>query len=397
MPNLISLSRSTTFVCLTVALAGPALSQESRGLRFNNMTVSPFVNVEYRYDSNVNYSNSGKEDDCVLRVNPGVDLSYQGDMWGLKGNGWYSYDWYNKLDRLNSGSYGESLEFYRESAKGWRLMLGQNYVRSSQSDSLTEDSGRGLWRDRDQFDFQGALSYQFSERTAATLSGMYSDLSYANDSNQYYPLYGWTEWSFGLELSRKLSEKSNFLLSGSYQQYTSDGATTVDDSSKGYTLHAGIGSRATERIRYHLLTGASWFEYGESDMVVGWTYSADASWVINKKLAASLAGSSHFQPSERESNQSIQAYVLSMGLTYKPTHLLTTRFDVAYRREEEQEDSGALGANTDDRYSLRARADYQLMRYVTVYGGVEYEDQMSDDSESEFARYRASLGLNFRY
>jgi hypothetical protein len=25
------------------------------------------------------------------------------------------------------------------------------------------------------------------------------------------------------------------------------------------------------------------------------------------------------------------------------------------------------------------------MRYVTVYGGVEYEDQMSDDSESEFA------------
>lgn len=396
MPNQKSLSRSTTFVCLMVALAGPALSQDSRGLRFNNMTVSPFVNVEYRYDSNVNYSNSGKEDDCVLHVNPGVDLSYQGDMWGLKGNGWYSYDWYNKLDRLNSDSYGESLEFYRESAKGWRLMLGQSYIKSSENDSLVDD-GRGLWRDRDQFDFQGALSYQFSEQTAATLSGMYSDLSYANDSNQYYPLYGWTEWSMGLELSRKLSEKSNFLLSGSYQQYTSDGATTVDDGSKGYTLHGGIGSRATERIRYHLLTGASWFDYGESDTIVGWTYSADASWVINKKLAASLAGSSNFQPSERESNQAVQAYVLSLGLTYKPTRLLTTRFDVAYRREEEQMDSGAQGASTDDRYSLRARVDYQLMRYVTVYGGMEYEDQMSDDSESEFDRYRASLGLNFRY
>lgn len=396
MPNLISLSRTTMFGFLMVALAGPALSQESRGLKFNNLTVSPFVNVEYRYDSNVNYSNGGEEDDCVLRVNPGVDLSYQGDMWGLKGNGWYAYDWYKDLDRLNSDSYGESLEFYRESAKGWRLMLGQNYVRSSQNDSLIDD-GKGLWRDRNQFEFLGALSYQFSERTAATLSGLYSDLSYANDGSQYYPLYGWEEWSLGLELSRKLSEKSNFLLSGSYQQYTSDGATTTDDSSKGYTLHAGIGSRATERIRYHLLTGASWFEYGESDMVAGWTYSADASWVINKKLAASLAGSSNFQPSERESNQAIQAYVLSVGLTYKPTRLLSTRFDVAYRREEEQMDGGAAGASTDDRVALRARADYQLMRYVTVYGGMEYEDQMSDDRESEFDRYRASLGLNFRY
>ena len=399
MPKLKLNRRMSTVACLLLVLmlGGSSLAQESRGFKFNNLNVSPFVNLEYKYDSNVNYDRKQEQDDSILRVNPGVDLSFQGDMWGLRGNAWYAYEWYKELDRLNSDSYGESLEVYRESAKGWRFVLGESYMRDTENDSLLDDGGRGLWREREQFELTSALSYQFSEKTSATVSGMYSDLSYVNDSNQYEPLYGWEEWTLGLELARKLSEKSNVLLSGSYQQYTSDGATKVDDTSTGYTLQAGFGSRATERIKYRALTGVSWFDYGDSDMQAGWTYSVDASWVINKKWAASVAGSSFFQPSERDANQAVQAYTMSAGLTYKPMRLLSTRFDVLYRREENQFNDASTNAGTDDRYSLRARADYQLMRYVTLYGGLEYEDQMSDDAESEFDRYRASLGLNFRY
>jgi hypothetical protein len=398
MPNFKLLGCTTIVVCLSVVLlAGRSLSQESRGFKFNNLTVSPFVNLEYSYDSNVDYLSKNELDDSILRINPGVDLSYQGNMWGFTANAWYAYDWYKDLDQLNADSYGESVQVYRESAKGWRFVAGQSYERSTENDSII-DGGQGLWRDREQFDWTGALSYQFSEKTEVTLSGMYSDLSYVNDGNEYYPLYGWEEWTVGLELARKLTEKSNLLLSGSYQEYTSDGVTTGSDNSTGYTLHGGIGSRATERIRYHLLTGVSWFDQGDGDLQAGWTYSVDASWVISKKLAASVAGSSYFQPSEREANQAVQAYTLSAGLTYKPMRLLTTRFDLAYRREENQfDDVSVAGAYTDDRYSARARADYQLMRYVTLYGGLEYETQTSDDEYSEFDRYRATMGLNFRY
>lgn len=398
MPNQKLICHATALCSLLLLGAGYSLAQDSRGFKFNNLTVSPFVNLEYRYDSNVNYENGSEESDSILRVNPGVDLTYQGDMWGLNGSAWYAHDWYKEMDRLDTDSYGESLEFYRESAKGWRLVLSESYIKSSENDSLT-DGGKGLWRDRNQFDLKGALSYQFSEKTSVTLNGLYSDLSYANDSSQYYPLYGWQEWTAGLELARKLSEKSNVLLNGAYQQYSSDGATQIDDSSVGYSLQAGLGSRATQRIRYHLLTGVGWYNNDDEGAEAGWTYSADASWVINKKWAASLAGSSMFQPSERESNQAVHAYVMSAGLTYKPTRLLSTRFDVAFRREEEQFENGVAGGiqSTDDMYSVRVRADYQLMRYVTLYGGLEYEDQMSDDSTSEFDRYRATLGLNFRY
>lgn len=382
---------------VAVAAAWAAQAQDSKGLKFNNLTVSPYVNVEVMYDSNVNYrdGNGLKIDDMILRVSPGADFTYQGNEWGLSGNAWYGYDWYQDLDNLNGDRYGERVSVYKESSKGWRFVLGESYIKTFQEDSIL-DGGRGVWRDRSQFDVNSALSYEFSERMGATLSAMYSDLSYQNLASDYSPLYGWQEWSVALELSRKISEKSNVLLSGAYQDYTSDGAIGIRSDSTGYSLQAGFGSRATERIHYRVLTGASWFDYAGGQQLSGWTYSVDGSWVVNKRTALTIAGSSYYQPSETYMNSATKVYALSAGLTYKPMRKLSTRFDIGYRREES--DYGMVtDEERDDRFSVRLRADYQLMRYVTLYGGLEYEDQNSSYAWQTYDRYRASLGLNFRY
>ena len=314
----------------------------------------------------------------------------------MKGNVWYGYDKYIDYDELDEPRYGQSLSVYKESAKGWRLVLGESYMKSRVDDSIL-DGGRGIWRERDIFELTGALSYQMGERTGITLSGLYSDLNYSNDNNMYGRLYGWQEWSAGLELARKLTEKSNLLISGSYQEYESDGAKGLSSDSTGYTLMAGFGSRATERISYRALTGVGWFDYADDDQLTGWTYSLDANWLINKKWAASVAGSSYFQPSEREANQAMQVYTLSGGLTYRPMRKLTTRMDLAYRREENEYARAGVGDVTDDVFSVRFRADYQLMQYVSVYGGLTYEDWKSDDRSQEFDRFLGTVGLSFRY
>lgn len=386
-------------VLLLVMMSFGSSAQDSRGFKFNNLNVSPYVNLEYTYDSNVDNDNKNALDDNIFRVNPGVDVSYSGNDWGLRGNGWFAYDKYQdqSQEHTDETSYGENLDFYRESPSGWKFVLGEKYLKSSQDDSLA-DGGRGLWRDRDQFDVNSALTYQFSEKTSATLSGQYSDLSYANDSSQYMPLYGWTEWSMGLELAQRITEKSNVLLDGSYQSYTSDGAkNSINSDSTGYTLQAGFSSAATKRITYRALSGVSWFDYAGGDQLQGWVYSLDASWVVNKKVALTVAGSSYFQPSEREQNQAMQVYTLSSGLTYRPMRRLTTRFDLAYRKEETQEDISSTSGRQMDQVSCRARADYTLRRYVTLYGGLEYETQTSDDVYNEFDKFRGTLGVNFRY
>ena len=168
---------------------------------------------------------------------------------------------------------------------------------------------------------------------------------------------------------------------------------------RGWKVPALDTRCATERISYRALTGVTLFDYAEGDQLTGWTYSLDANWLINKKLALTVAGSSFFQPSEQEVNQAMQVYTLSTGLTYRPIRKLSTRLDLAYRRDEnEYPTAGTKGSGTvEDIVSARLRADYQLMRYVSLYGSMEYTDQMSNDSDYEYDQYRGILGLSFRY
>lgn len=370
----------------------------SHGFKLNNLTISPYVNFEVTYDSNVDL-NTYEYDDWYLTINPGVDLTYTGNDWGLSGNLWYSYDKYHQYDELDEPRYGESLKGYWESPKGWRFVAGQSYMKSKSNDSIL-DGGRGIWRERDYFDLQGALSYQVSERTGVTLSGHYSDLNYKNDISKYGSLYGWDEWSVGLEYSRKLTQKSNFLLTGTYQEYESEGAKggRWKRGSEGFSLMAGLGSRATERITYRAVTGASWFDYGEQGNIVGWTYRLDMNWLINSKWAMTVAGSSYFQPSETEVNQSMQVYTISSGVTYRPVRKLTLRGDVAYRREaDEYERAGQSAKMVDNVLSARFRATYHLQQYVSVYAGLEYTDWESDAKYYEYDRILGTLGLNLRY
>jgi hypothetical protein len=367
------------------------------------LSVSPYVNLEYTYDSNVNYSDGDEEGDHMISINPGIDLNYKGNDWGLNGNVWYRRSMYHENDRLDKDSFGENMDFFWESPKGLSILLGESWTLSDQSDSLTSDSGgQGLWRGRNQFDITAAVAYNLSEKTSVTLHGMYSDMWYDNDQDEYGALYGWSEVSVGLGLSRQLTAKSNFLLNGSYQEYTSDGAQGgVSSDSTGYTTMAGFGSRATERIKYNLLAGVSMFDYAGGDEMQSFVYNANVSWKISHKLSATFAGSSQYQPSEREANQATQNYTATVGLSHQTTRRLTTSVDLAYRREENEYDydygNGVKSSEHDDRYSVRLMARYKLRKYVSLYAGVESEYQKSQEETDEFDRYRGTLGVNLRY
>ena len=61
-----------------ILVCGVARAQGTGGFKFNNLTVSPYVNLEYMYDSNVD-SDRTEVDDEIFSVNPGVDLTYTGN------------------------------------------------------------------------------------------------------------------------------------------------------------------------------------------------------------------------------------------------------------------------------------------------------------------------------
>lgn len=420
------MTKSNLFVTAGLLCFAPVAvfsqTAQAEGIKVGNLTILPYVNLEATYDSNVDLDRHEYKD-WYFTVNPGVDFTYTGNDWGLRGTGWYAYDKYRKYTELNEPRFGFHATEYWETPKGLRVVLGQRWMKSYSNDSILS-GGRGVWRERSYLELNGAVSQQLSESTGLTLSGQYAKNSYKNDSDKYGQLYGWNEVSTGLELAHRLTHKSNLLLGYDFQRYSSKGAQNIDNESLGHSVLAGAGSRATERVTYRMMTGVSFFNYArgerndpyayvggprykeDDDWIMGWVYRVDGSWLISQKWAASLAGSSYYQPSETQQNQAIKVYTISAGLTYRPAKRVTITGDLGYRREEDEFKRSAYTQDgivnyrykiNEDVYSVRLRANYQFVKHAAVYTGIEYEDWESKEGFRDYDRFRATMGLRLRY
>jgi len=396
-----------------VFLPFSAEAQEySPGIKLKGLTISPFVNVEWSHDSNITFSRNEPEDE-IYRINPGVDLKYIGNEWGMVANVWYAYSWYHEYDLKDYHRWGERLSFYRESGK-WKIVFGQGYVESDQNDSMLLTDGDGIWRNRRNLDASVVLSYEVSERLTASLNAMFSDMWYDNALGKYQALYGWSQWRIGGELSHKLTEQSSFVLSGSYQEYYTgenlfgkssynQNNLPFDNVSRGYSLMGGLASRFTERIRYRALAGGSMYDYA-GDTSYAPSYALDATWRMSSKWATTVAGAGYFQPSETSYYQQKTVYTLSGGVTYRPIRQMTLTLDGVYRAEDNQtvDSYSAYGGASymRDQYTARFRVSYQLQKYISVYGSGEYTYQNCDYTgryQDEWERYRLTIGLSLRY
>ena len=409
------ISWSVMWCCVgSVLLPFCAEAQEySPGIKLKGLTISPFVNLDLGYDSNIIFGHN-ETGDKIYRVNPGVDLNYIGNEWGMSANVWYAHSWYHKYDVKDNNRWGERLNFYRESQKGWKLVFGQGYQESDQNDSVVLTDGDGVWRNRRQLDANVALSYEFNERLSATLHAMYSDMWYDNAPLQYQNLYGWSQWSVGGEILHKLTERSSLILSGSYQEYYTgenllgknnykQNNLPFNNTSRGYSLMGGLASRFTERIRYRALAGGSMYDYAGDTSYMP-SYSLDATWAISEKWAATVAGAGYFQPSERNYYQQKTIYIISGGMTYRPIRQMTLTLDGVYRGEDNQTvDSYSAYGGKDymrNQYTARFKVNYRLQKYASVYSSAEYTYQDCDYSvnrKDEWERYRLTVGLSLRY
>ena len=397
-------SKSIFWLCLGgMVFPISAVGQEySPGIKLNGLTISPYVNVEVAYDSNIIFDGERKLRDFFYRINPGLDLTYQGNEWGMIGSLWYAHSWYQDYTLKNYDRWGERLSIYRESAKGWKIVVSESYVESDQNETwYYTNGGDGVWRNRHQLDINAALSYAFNERLSAGLNVMFSEMWYDNKTDKVGGLFGWQQWTVGGEVSHRLTERTRALVTAAYHEYyTKAKDATFSRTSRNYSFMGGLMSELTERIKYRAVAGVSLYEYGEETSAAP-SYTLDASWLISKKLAATVAGAGYFQPNERTGNQRKTVYTLSGGLTYRPINRLTLTLDGIYRGEDNQTvGNNAVKWNDYSRnqYTIRAKANYRLQKYVSVYGAAEYTTQESNRSvKDDWERYLITVGLSLRY
>jgi hypothetical protein len=391
--------------------AGSSIADKPSGFRFFNqkLTIKPHLSLSYTYDSNIDTAPHA-DDDNIFMISPGVDFEWKGERWSLAGGVWYRYSAYcDYSDEMGEDSYGQNLKYAwtnsEQDEKGWSLLLAERYAYASQSDGLDSKMGRGIWRDREAVNISGALQRRFTGRWHASLSGQYDWIDYKNDTGKYAPLYGWSQYSGGLEFGYAASPWTDILLAGGYSSYQhnhSVGIRSYSNDSESWTIQGGIGTHATKNITYRVLVGASWLSYGgHSNADSGWTYSLSSNWRISRQWQLSAMGQSYYQPSDRTVGQALKVYAFSTGVSYLTlADKLRLAFDIAFRFEETAyNDIYASYTRDYDETIVSARlsANYTLNRWVSLFANIMWEDNSSNNKYYEYNRVRGTLGVRFHY
>ena len=402
---------ATAGLAISAVAAGGSEADKPQGFRFFNqhLTIKPYVAVSYTYDSNFDTTHKA-EGDSIFCVNPGLEFIWLSDRWSLAGTVWYRWNSYAKNNgNMGENSYGETLTYKwatsKSNEKGWSLVLGERYSYINQSDGLDTRSGRGIWRDRQNLDLSGVLERRFTERWHADLIGQYTWLDYKNDTGKYAPMHGWSEWAVGAEAGYAASAWTDLLIAGGYADYTQksgSGYRNYSNDSHVWTVQGGLATRATEKISYKLLLGASWLDYGGvANADVGWTYSLSANWRILRQLQWSVLGSSYYQPSERTVGQAVKVYALSTGISYLTLgDRMTLTANIAWRHEQNVYADPYLGTGFDydeDILSARIGADYTLNRWMSIFASFVWENEWCDTTVYEYDRFRGTVGVRFHY
>ena len=400
-----------TFSVIPALIAGESVADKPQGFRFFNqhLTIKPYVSLSYTYDSNVDTTRHA-ESDSIFCIQPGADFEWKGERWALVGSLWYRRNAYCEYaNEMGENSWGESLAYKwttsKQNERGWSLVLAEKYRYTDQSDALGSGDGRGIWRDREALDVSGVIQRRFTERLHAEVMAQYNWLDYKNDTGKYAPLYGWSEWSVGAQAGYAASKWTDFLVAGGYSHYTQKkgrGYRNYSNDSQVWTIQAGLGTHATEKITYRALMGVSWLEYGgHANADCGWTYSLDANWKITRQLQASALGKSYYQPSERTVGQAIKVYSLSGGLSYLTLgDKMTLTANVAWRYEDTCYNDRYLGYgnNFDETIlSFRFGADYVINRWMSVFAAFTWEEEWCDVKTYGYDRFRGTIGMRFHY
>ena len=404
---------ATTVVSVLAQTVSADVVDRPTGFRVGErMTLRPYVSLSYTYDSNVDSSKHSR-DGSTWVVNPGLGVEYKGENWELAGRAWYMYHAYDRYShQLNESSYGENLTFrWADSLpneKGWSLLLSENFTQIAQDDDMSEHNGRGIGRDRKTFQTAIALERRINERWHAAAEGSYYLLDYENNMKSYAPLYGWKRAVVGGEVGYAASKWTDILLASNYSWYWQDNVPSnvrYSDESRGWSVMGGIGTRATEKIEYRILTGWSRFEYaeGDADDVDGWTYQVSAKWKISDTWNTMLLAASYYQPSEREACSAIRVDSISWGLAHSMVRgKLTATLDFNYRRETHEYTSESAYDYDDDIITARIGLNYTLNRFLQIYGRLEYQTDMCDGGNVrghnyDYDRFRGTVGMRLTY
>jgi hypothetical protein len=380
------------FLDAQVARAEPLdLVTPSAGLHWENLTVSPFAEVLYFYDSNYDRVDKGAESNQGPSLRSGFDFTYGGNRHKFSGQFWYQWEKYMGEGRLDSNQWRETIRYMYETPQGTILRVDHYWGEIYQSDM---ESGR--WQDRGEFGLGASVAHVLSPKTRIQLDLGSEDVKYKNPE-----LYDWRQYSADLSVARVLTPKSDVFVGVGTALEESESSSGF---SKSYRVNMGLASRATERVSYRVAVGAEAFDpvgSGES-MTLAPFYQLGATWRASRKWSWSASGQGQHQNSEETAGNYGVVYTFGLGSTYQPNRRMSVAMKALWRCDMNEikvvdPDTKNLTDRVDNEFGIRTDLNYRLNKYATLRLGGEAMTQVSTIDANEYKRFRVDMGLNFRY
>lgn len=368
--------------------------------------VTPSVSFAIGYDSNVDQAYA-RRGDSYYSVNPAAQFTYDGDSWTLSGGAYYHYSHYKRFNgNLKSSGYGQNLAFNwssddNEDGRGWTLSLTENFSYVPQNDDFTDRDGKGIWRDRQQFNFAGALAHNFTKELHADIGATAHYLKYVNQEDTYAPLWGWGSWGASANIGYTFGKWTDLNVSANYSRFRSDN----DDrgTADSWSFMGGIGTRASEKISYRIMGGMTRYEAGEGRRACGFTYSISGSWKMNDTWTMMLLASSYYHPGERDVDTTTRNDSISWGIAHTMIRgRLNATFDVAYQRSKNEcFDELDTDNYAEDLLTARFGLSYTVNRYLSLFANISGQNNSThghgDGELYDFKRWRCMAGASITY
>lgn len=435
-------------VAPSVAVADVDALPENRGFNVGGVAnVSPFLTLNFLYDTNPNNAREGKkkvwkeawdrrlveegterdpfQDSWGYTVTPGIDITVPGNCWALIGRVKYTADRYDYEDVDDRDDWSESLTLSGQTESDRPLSWSiSEMVRQSMYDEDYEYSND----DRLEWQLGAGLSKKISEKTSIGVNGSYSFEDFDDDTLHDHKRYGGRA-----HFARKLTDKTSWTLTATHDITKQDDFELIrygthvreytreergDKKAQSTRFLIGLTTHSDEKLSFDIRVGIENYKgfedaEGERDTEQTITYELGAAWKYNERLSFGLSGHGQYEPSEDVDSNSCDTKSVDLSANYRIGDNLFLRAGIGYAYEDyehkivevtewrdarDYKTSDLDGDNRDD-HKLRCSlgATYAFCDYASVFANLSYTDVMSSIDYFDYDRLRLALGLALRY
>ncbi len=411
------------------AAASPEGFDNAAGYWFGGtLNVSPFLNLSYQRDDNVNgLREYGKQrarerglsrqfDDAnAFVIKGGLNFLLPGNHWRLDGRAFIHNEQYSNVDADDRTDYYEMVIL-----KGWTDGGTTWFIRERYQDIRYDDDFELAENDRKVFELVAGGEMAVTDKSKVRASAGYLDYNYddraGDDYNRIHGTVGF---------AHTLTEKTDWTVSATYTTFDRD---RYDTNAYGVDGKIGLRTRSTDKLTFDASIGAEYFrDYkynmyaadgtflgrkSKGDDETSFVYDIGGSWKIDKRLSLRVSGRSEYEPSQDVYDNSLFENSISSVLTYTPGDHWKLTAGVSYERDEYNRkvarrtdlngnpyssvESGG-SKRTDDEMRYFATVAYAITRYCSVYANFRYTDISSSIDGYDYDRTRYGAGVTLKY